>query len=148
MRDPAKKRGLCAAALGLFLLFSAARGEPLPARDLVYRTPNENSEVLCEHDFCYWQMTQGELDEEIVWQVLTQPLTVLEGNQKKQVKVRARPEKSCREYVGVVTCASQGVHVLREEGDWTLIEAYSSAEEGSDVKVWAEQFQAMWRRSS
>ena len=134
-------RRLCAAALSLFLLLSGALAEPLPAHDMVYITPNEDSEVLCDHDFCFWQMTEGELDEEIVWQVLTQPLTVLEGKQRDQIRVRQRPEKDCTDYVGVVTCASQGVHVLRREEDWTLIEAYSSAEEGSAVKVWAERFQ-------
>jgi len=126
---------------GLMLLFSSALAEPQPAHDLILRTPNEESEMLCEHDFCFWQMTEGETDEEIVWEVLTQPLTVLAGKQRDQIRVRARPEKDCKEYVGVVTCASQGVHVLRQEGDWTLIEAYSSAEEGSRVKVWAERFQ-------
>ena len=126
--------------LGL-VLFSAAAAEPLPARDMIYRTPNEESEVLCSHDFCYWQMNQGELDEEIVWEVLMQPLTVLEGGQREQVKVRARPEKDCEDYVGVVTCASQGVHVLRKEEDWSLIEAYSSAESDSKIRVFAERFQ-------
>ena len=140
MKTAGKKR-ICGLLMSLALFFSAASAEPLPMHDLIYRTPNEDSEVLCSHDFCYWQMTQGELDEEIVWQVLTQPMTVLKGGQRDQVLVRARPEKSCKEYTGVVTCASQGVHVLRQEEDWTLIEAYSSAQEGSSVDVWAKRFQ-------
>ena len=136
------RRALSGLLGGFVIPFSMAFAEePLPARDLVFITPNEDSEVLCEHDFCFWQMTEGETDEDIVWQVLMQPLTVLSGKQREQVKVRARPEKDCDDYVGVVTCASQGVHVLRQEGDWTLIEAYSSAEEGSKVQVWAARFQ-------
>ncbi len=130
---------ICTLALGL-----AAHGtlaEPLPARDLIYRTPNEDSEVLCEHDFCFWQLNEGEMDEDLVWEVLTQPMTVLEGKQREQIRVRARPDADCEDFVGVVTCASQGVHVLRQEGEWTLIEAYSSAEEGSKVQVWATRFQ-------
>ena len=132
------------AALLLLLLlwsFAASASEPLPATDTFYRTPNEDSPVLCDHDFCFWQMNEGELDEEIVWEVLMQPLTVLEGKQREQIRVRARAAEDCKDYVGVVTCASQGVHVLRQEGEWTLIEAYSSAEEGSAVEVWAERFQ-------
>ena len=132
---------LCATALTLALPRTGAQADPLPARDLIYRTPNEESEVLCEHDFCFWQLNEGEMDEDLVWQVLTQPLTVLQGKQREQIRVRARPEEKCEEYVGVVTCASQGVHVLRQEGEWTLIEAYSSAEEGSRVQVWATRFQ-------
>ncbi len=134
-------RGAAAVLAGLLLAAGAAAADPLPAHDAIYRTPNEESEVLCEHDFCFWQMNEGETDEEIVWQVLTQPMTVLEGKQREQIRVRARPEKDCKDYVGVVTCASQGVHVLRQEGEWTLIEAYSSSEEGSAVKVWAKRFQ-------
>ena len=141
MRKRASAARFGALLLAMLLFASAGFAEPMPARDMVYRTPNEDSEVLCDHDFCFWQMTEGETDEDLVWQVLTQPLIVLEGKQRDQIRVRARPEKDCEDYVGVVTCASQGVHVLREEGDWTLIEAYSSAEEGSKVRVWAELFQ-------
>ncbi|MBQ3705209.1 MAG: L,D-transpeptidase [Clostridia bacterium] len=137
-----RKRGWAGAVfLTALVSVSLAFADPLPAHDLVPRTPNEDSEVLCDHDFCFWQMTEGEMDEDVVWEVLMQPLTVLQGGQRDQVRVRARPEKGCDEYTGVVTCASQGVHVLRQEGDWTLIEAYSSAEEGSRIQVWAERFQ-------
>ena len=41
--------------------------------------------------------------------------------------------------------ASQAVHVLERGDTWTLIEAYSSSEEGSAVKVFAEQFQGYVR---
>ncbi len=140
MKEKGRKR-LAGLLLCLGLLSSAALADPLPAHDLVLRTPAEDSGTTCSHDFCFWQMTEGELDEDIVWQVLMQPLTVLNGNQRDQIRVRARPEKDCQDYVGVVTCASQGVHVLSSEGDWTLIEAYSSAEEGSKVRVWATRFQ-------
>ncbi len=137
------------AFLLLLLLAVPAVGaaNPLPATDMVYRTPNEDSPVLCEHDFCYWQMNEGELDEEIVWEVLMQPLIVLEGKQREQIRVRARAEEDCNDYVGVVTCASQGVHVLQKGEEWTLIEAYSSAEEGSSVEVWAERFQGYVKTS-
>jgi len=135
------KRFAAMVLAGMLAAGCALADDPLPAHDLVPVTPNEDSEMLCDHDFCFWQMTEGELDEDIVWEVLQQPLTVLEGGQRDQVKVRARPEEGCEEYVGVVTCASQGVHVLKEDGDWTLIEAYSSSQEGSDVEVWATPFQ-------
>lgn len=117
------------------------------AADVFYHTPNEHSEVKCDHEVCFWKMEEGRLDEEAVWKVLTQPVTVLKGKQREQILVLARPDKDCKDYVGVVTCASQAVHVLREEGDWTLIEAYSSAEEGSRSKVFAEQFQGYVKTS-
>ena len=113
----------------------------LTATDIFYHTPNEQSPVKCDHETCFWKMEMGNLDGEAVWKVLTQPVTVLSGAQREQVRVLARPEEDCRDYVGVVTCASQAVHVLERGETWSLIEAYSSAEEGSAVKVFADAFQ-------
>ena len=115
--------------------------ETLLATDIFYHTPNEHSAVQCDHEICFWKMEEGRMDEDAIWQVLTQPVTVLSGKQREQVRVLARPDKNCTDYVGVVTCASQGVHVLERGEEWSLIEAYSSAEEGSAVKVFAEAFQ-------
>jgi hypothetical protein len=116
-------------------------GDTLLATDVFYHTPNEHSAVKCDHDVCFWKLEMGRMDEEAIWKVLTQPVTVLKGKQREQVRVLARPEEDCKDYVGVVTCASQAVHVLDRGDTWTLIEAYSSSEEGSAVKVFAEQFQ-------
>ena len=119
-----------------------SESETLLATDVFYHTPNERSAVLCDHELCFWNLDMGRLeDEENIWKVLTQPVTVIEGRQREQVRILAEPDEKCTDYVGVVTCASQAVHVLRQEGDWALIEAYSSSEEGSAVRVFAEQFQ-------
>ena len=115
--------------------------DTLLATDVFYHTPNEHSAVKCDHDVCFWRLEMGRMDEAAIWKVLTQPVTVIDGKQREQVRILAEPDEKCKDYVGVVTCASQAVHVLRQEGDWTLIEAYSSSEEDSAVKVFAEQFQ-------
>lgn len=115
--------------------------DTLLATDVFYHTPNEYSAVKCGHDLCFWNLEMGRMDEAAIWKVLTQPVTVISGKQREQVRILARPDEKCKDYVGVVTCASQAVHVLEEQGDWTLIEAYSSAEEGSAVHVFADQFQ-------
>ena len=122
-------------------------GDTALATDVFYHTPNEHSAVKCDHEVCFWKMEMGYMDEEAIWKVLTQPVTVIEGKQREQVRVLARPEEDCTDYVGVVTCASQAVHVLERGETWTLIEAYSSSEEGSAVKVWAEQFQGYVKTS-
>ena len=119
--------------------------ETLLATDVFYHTPNEHSAVKCSHSLCFWTLEMGRMNEESIWNVLTQPVTVLEGKQREQVRVLARPDKDCTDYVGVVTCASQAVHVLDRGEEWTLIEAYSSAEEGSAVKVFADAFQGYVR---
>lgn len=115
--------------------------ETLLATDVSYHTPNELSAVKCSHEVCFWKLEMGRMKEDAIWQVLTQPVTVLEGKQREQVRILAEPDDKCKDYVGVVTCASQAVHVLEKRDDWTLIEAYSSAEEGSAVKNFANQFQ-------
>ena len=115
--------------------------DTLLATDTFYHTPNEYSAVKCDHELCFWNLEMGRMDEESIWKVLTQPVTIIDGKQREQVRILAEPDEKCTDYVGVVTCSSQAVHILKEEGDWTLIEAYSSAEEGSAVHVFAEQFQ-------
>ena len=111
------------------------------ATDVTYHTPNENSPVKCDHAVCYWNRPMGLMQEDSVWEMLTAPITVLTGNQRQQCKVRKEPAEDCTEYTGMVTYESQGVHVLEKGGEWTLIEAYSSATEGSSVKVYATLFQ-------
>ena len=127
---------------GLFA--PAESGAEVPeglATDVFFHTPNERSALMCEHESCFWQMKMGEMDEAAIWEILTQPVTVLKGKQRQQIRVVSEPREDCTDYVGVVTCASQGVHVLERGSTWSLIEAYSSAEEGSAVKVFALPFQ-------
>lgn len=114
---------------------------PMPAGDISWHQANEHSAVRCNHSLCFWNMNIGEMDEDNIWKVLTQPITVLSGNQRNQCRVRARADESCEEYVGCVTYESQGVHVLERGETWSLIEAYSSSTEGSAVPVWATSFQ-------
>lgn len=121
--------------------------DTLLATDTFYHTPSEYSAVTCDHEVCFWHLEMGRMDEEAIWKVLTQPVTVIKGKQREQVRILAEPDEKCKDYTGVVTCASQAVHILREEGDWTLIEAYSSSEEDSAVKVFAEQFQGYVKTS-
>ena len=111
------------------------------ARDREWHTPAEGSPVQCSHEVCYWTTPMGYTDEAAVWKVLTAPVTVLDANQRHQVKVRKTPDRDCTEYTGEVTGASQGVHVLERGEEWTLIEAYSSSTEDSKIKVYAEKFQ-------
>ena len=114
-------------------------------RNQLYHTPGERSSVKCSHEVCYWKLEMGRLDEDAIWKVLVQPVTVLEGDRREQIRVRARPGGNCTEYTGVVTCSSQAVHILERGEEWTLIEAYSSADESSDVRVYADHFEGYVR---
>lgn len=113
----------------------------LKAKDIQWHTPGEGSPVQCSHEHCYWNTPMGYTDEAAVWEMLMQPVTVLDVNQRQQYKVRKEPDKNCTDYTGLVTGTSQAVHVLDRGEEWTLIEAYSSATEGSKVKVYATKFQ-------
>lgn len=76
------------------------------------------------------------MDTEAVWQMLIQPMVVLEGDMREQVYVRALPDEAS-EIIGEVTCATQGVHVIAQTDDgWALIECYSSSFKGSPSEAW------------
>ena len=86
--------------------------------------------TTAEDEFNYWTLPIGVLDEEKIWEVMMQPMTVIDGGQKDTYKLRATPDSSTKKsnIVGEITCASQGVHVLETlDNGWTLIEAYNSS---------------------
>lgn len=79
----------------------------------------------------FWTLPVGKLDEEAIWKVMMQPITVIQGkDQRLMYKVRKTPDKSTKRdnVVGEVTFLSQGVHILETlDNGWTLIEAYNSS---------------------
>lgn len=98
-----------------------------------------------EHD--YWTLPMDITDEAAVWDVMMQPITVLEGNQKLAYKLRSEPRDDA-EAVGEITYDSQGVRVLETlDSGWSLIEAYSSSFAGSKIKVWGEMVQGYVKTS-
>lgn len=102
-------------------------------------TPSKS--VACQHEHCYWTTPMDITDEEAVWAMLMQPVTVIDGNQKKQVLLRAEPDKSA-ETTGEVTCASQSVHVLETlDNGWSLVECYSSSFHDSRTEQWNQLVQ-------
>ena len=99
---------------------------PTPAPVIPSKAADPRNEGLS-----YWTLPVGSLeDEELIWQVLMQPMTVIDGNQKETYKLRATPSKTGgrANIVGEITFASQGVHVLQDLGNgWTMIEAFNSS---------------------
>ena len=88
------------------------------------------------HENCYWCTPMDITDEAAVWAMLTAPITVVDADQKAQAVLYAQPDTSS-EQVGVVTGASQSVHVLETyDNGWTLVETYSSSFHDSKVKNW------------
>ena len=87
----------------------------------------------------YWTLPMDITDEEKVWKVLTAPITVLDNGKKNaektQVIIRSQPSEES-EGIGMVTCISQGVHLLERGEDWSLIECYSSSFHDSPIVNW------------
>ena len=87
----------------------------------------------------YWTLPMDITDEEAVWKVLTAPITVLDNGKKNaekmQVIIRSQPGEES-DGIGMVTCISQGVHVLERGEGWSLIECYSSSFHDSPVLNW------------
>ena len=87
----------------------------------------------------YWTLPMDITDEKAVWKVLTSPITVLDNGKKNaektQIVIRSEPSETS-DGVGMVTCVSQGVHVLERGEEWTLIECYSSSFHDSEILNW------------
>ncbi len=84
----------------------------------------------------YWNLQVGVMDEAAIWDVMMQPMTVIDGEQKEVYRLRKTPDKSTKKenVVGEITYASQGVHVLETlDNGWTLVEAFNSSY-GPDCK--------------
>lgn len=104
-----------------------------PMEEEIMNTPGRER---CGKPGCYWETPMDALAEEVVWTMLTAPMTVLRGDPRSQVTLRAEPDEDSAA-VGEVTCDSQGVHVLEDMGNgWTRIECYSSSFEGSRTQAW------------
>lgn len=126
--------------------------EPIPedVQETPAQTPEENDQnqytpsysspyARQDTSFNYWTMPMDITDEEAVWAMLTAPITVVDNGksnaQRTQLVIYKEPDANS-EGVGMVTCVSQGVHVLETRDDWTLIECYSSSFHDSAVKAW------------
>ena len=110
-------------------------------------TPAYRSTYRPGHEACYWCTPMDIHDEEAVWAMLTAPITVVDAGQREQVILYAEPNKNS-EQLGVITGASQAVHVLERNNDgWALVETYSSSFHDSEVKNW-NQFVTGYVQSS
>ena len=118
--------------------------EPLPAhlKEKAENgfTPAHTSDRRGQDDTLnYWTLPMDITDEESVWKVLTSPITVVDSGkrnaEKTQVIIRSLPREDS-DGVGMVTCVSQGVHVLERGEYWSRIECYSSSFHDSPILNW------------
>ena len=84
----------------------------------------------------FWEMNPDDYDltnpehQQAIWDLMMQPITVLEGDQTENIYITNEPGISPRPYkencAGELHGQSQGVNVLGEEGEYALIEAYTN----------------------
>lgn len=79
----------------------------------------------------YWSMEIGNYDWASIWQVMISPMTIVEGSgkqaERQSYKLRAEPDAKS-EAIGLITCQTQGVHVLETlDNGWTRVETYNSS---------------------
>ena len=87
----------------------------------------------------FWDMDPDQYDltnpehQQAIWDIMMQPITVIEGDQTENVYITNQPGISPRPYkdncAGELHGQSQGVHILEEDTDgdgYVLIEAYSN----------------------
>ncbi len=115
------------------LVSDSAAFNPIPG---TVRTGNDTS---------YWETPMDITDEAAVWAMLTAPITVVKGDQKKQTYLYSEPSADS-ERVADITMASQGLHVIETlDNGWSLVEAYSSSFHDSKIKKWNELTQGYIR---
>ena len=59
----------------------------------------------CGREHCFWETAMDVTNEEAIWAMLTQPMTVFSGDPRGQTRVYAQPDASS-EAIGEVTCMS------------------------------------------
>ncbi len=91
--------------------------------------PSTQAQETVTGDF--WSMEVGNYDWEAIWQVMISPMTIVEGTgkqaERQTYKLRAAPDAKS-EAIGLITCQTQGVHVLETlDNGWTSVETYNSS---------------------
>ena len=114
--------------------------EESQASDGVFTPSYGSAYPAAEGETGYWTLPMDITDEKAVWDMLMEPITVVDIGRKSGEKVQTyiyrEPDEDSLP-VGVVTCESQGVRVIEELDDgWTLIECYSSSFHGTKVEAW------------
>lgn len=108
-------------------------GIEVAAATPVQKTPGREN---CGQPGCFWETEMDPYDAQTMAAMLAQPMTVIKGDPRSQVYLRAEPSEDSAA-IGEITCDSQGVHVLEHlDNGWTRVECYSSSFEGSKVEAW------------
>ena len=102
----------------------------------VQETMTPSAHAPMDGESNYWTLPVGEFDEAAIWEVMMQPLVVIDSSkvkgkdQRDVYQLRKTPDNASGKdnIVGEITYDSQGLHILETRDDgWTLVEAYNSS---------------------
>ena len=109
---------------------------PEPTPEPVQETMIPSAHAPMEGEYNYWTLPIGEFDEAAIWEIMMQPITVIDSSQVKGkdqrdvYQLRKTPDNASGKdnIVGEITYDSQGLHILETlDNGWTLVEAYNSS---------------------
>lgn len=111
------------------------QAEPAAAPAMRYKPPTADEVPESALGGSYWTLPVGEWNEDAIWKVMMQPMTVIKGIGKRDIqretyRLRAAPDASMKNdnVLGEITCESQGVNVLQTlDNGWSLVEAFNSS---------------------
>lgn len=136
------KRSLTLLLITALLVPAASLGEAAAAGDSFI--PGTRAVGLRDS---YWETPMDITQTDRIWAMLTAPITVVDGHQKKQTVLRKEPSADSQA-VADVTYASQGVHILETlDNGWSLVEVYSSSFHDSKIKAWNQLTQGYIKTS-
>lgn len=96
-----------------------------------YSVPTKEKVDEADYGKDFWRLPVGDYNEEAIWKVMMQPITVLWGKtQRDTYKLRAAKDDSTKRdnIIGEIGYESQGVHVIEQTDDgWSLVEVYNSS---------------------
>ena len=116
-----------------------------PAEDVF--TPSHGSPWTEDLGSSFWTTPMDITDEETVWKMLMEPITVVDLGSKKNKSQQTKmnlymykePDKSSK-IVGEITNLSQGLRVIEHlDNGWSLVECYSSSfisKPATKIKAW------------
>ena len=159
-------RNIAAFLAAFILLFSAAFAEEdlqendIPLEDLLSGeteqetasvqeetaevfTPSYGSPWTEDLGSSYWTTPMDITDEETVWNMLMEPINVIDLGKGKETKIQLsmyqEPNKDSK-VVGEITNLSQGIRILEHlENGWSHVECYSSSfasKPATKIKAW------------
>lgn len=114
---------------------AAPTASPQPtAAPMTYKPPTADTVAAEDLGSNYWTLPVGKWDEQAIWDVMMQPITVVNGvtkqPQKETYKLRLRPDASLTDdnIIGEITGEAQGVNVLETlDNGWSLVEIFNSS---------------------